>query len=383
MRPFKVNSCIIIIAFLLIYIFFNINTFLNPAGTGISDAGNMNKCPKKFHVYDLPPSLRENLWSSDGDPWFDFSGTDSHHLLEYHLANLLPLHRCHTKNRTEGSIFFIPGQWSLALHKGLGDTYINDVFSHIKSYPESKKNGGIDHFTTASFFYHPSRLEASFPNIKLVSPEIFPGFLERTIVTSYVEYTFNSSSELNYNIPKKDLCVFFGSLVGGPIRTRAKVLMDKRNDTHGDCSFHLLDDRWNLEGISALTLKAKFGFVFRGDTLSSRRPFSLMFAGVIPVIVCDMCVLPFEHIINYDEFCIFITEEMFQDENSDPISVLLAISENELEMKREKMFTSLPTIRYHLDMIVEGDAVDSIVNQLLSWSERIMPIERVAGKFLE
>ncbi|KAH9584104.1 Exostosin [Trypanosoma melophagium] len=47
-----------------------------------------------------------------------------------------------------------------------------------------------------------------------------------------------------------------------------------------------------------------------GDALSSRRPTSAVLAGCIPVIICDLCIMPFESIIDYRKFAVFLPEDI-------------------------------------------------------------------------
>jgi hypothetical protein len=59
---------------------------------------------------------------------------------------------------------------------------------------------------------------------------------------------------------------------------------------------------------SELLASSLFCFMIRGDTFSSARLFSLIESGCIPVIVSNWIYLPFQRLIDYSKFCLFVSE---------------------------------------------------------------------------
>lgn len=344
----------------------------------------------RFHVYNLSNSLVKEMWNHS-DPWFDLQGMESHHILEYYLSKLLPLHPCHTNNRNEATVFFVPAQVSIAFLREIyypgkfhpvETSYVDEVYKWIEQQPEAKRYKGMDHFTTQSIlytFFHPQMNEITkyLPNINLISPEMFDGYLTKTLTISYPETTFNLTKETNFNTIKPNLCMFFGSMAGGSIRYKIKEIMDKRHKEKNDCPFYALSDRSKLDGMYEKTVSAKFGLFARGDSLSARRSTSYMFAGVIPVIICDHCILPLENLINYDEFCIFIREEKLNDPEFDLIGLLESYTEDQIKEMRAKMKKVLIHLTFHQNSIIPGDAIDTTVYQMSLFDAQMKTYRRI------
>lgn len=87
-------------------------------------------------------------------------------------------------------------------------------------------------------------------------------------------------------------------------------------------------------------VQAKFCLVIRGDTSSSRRLFSAIQAGCIPVIISDWISLPFAKLVDYSKFSFTFSESIVSDAGA-MIRVLREVSED----RYQDMFQSLMEAR--------------------------------------
>lgn len=105
-----------------------------------------------------------------------------------------------------------------------------------------------------------------------------------------------------------------------------------------------------------------------GDSISSRRLFSLLHAGTIPVIICDLCMLPYQDVLDYSKFAVFLSEESIlqQPEVYDMFEVLDAIpSETVLSLQQQGQRAKRHFV-YHEDPPVPGDALDMMVSPCMT-----------------
>ena len=103
---------------------------------------------------------------------------------------------------------------------------------------------------------------------------------------------------------KRSVFVFMAGTSFDYVRT---TLMDALSGTSPDVAIFSDGELSGREYI-ALMQRSVFCLVIRGDTKSSRRLFSAITAGCIPVIISDLISLPFSNIINYSSFAIILPE---------------------------------------------------------------------------
>jgi hypothetical protein len=101
-----------------------------------------------------------------------------------------------------------------------------------------------------------------------------------------------------------------------------------------------------------------------GDALSSRRPTSAVLAGCIPVLICDLCLYPFENFIDYSTFAVFVHEEDVI--NGKLFDILRRIPADRVK----QLQANLRKVRSHFEYRVDGpprpgDALDSLARQLV------------------
>jgi hypothetical protein len=106
-----------------------------------------------------------------------------------------------------------------------------------------------------------------------------------------------------------------------------------------------------------------------GDSLSSRRLFSLIFAGTVPVVVCDRLMLPYEDMLEYSAFVVFISEQdVLKIPDFNLLELLDSIPKQDVKLLQENGKKVRKHFTYHKGDVVPGDAFDMFVS--VSWSKR-------------
>ena len=86
-----------------------------------------------------------------------------------------------------------------------------------------------------------------------------------------------------------------------------------------------------------IMMHAKWCFVPRGDTPSSRRLFDAMIAGCLPVIISDKIDLPFPDVVPYAEIAITVSEDEWSRDPRLTLRRLRKISEKEISSRQNNM----------------------------------------------
>lgn len=106
-----------------------------------------------------------------------------------------------------------------------------------------------------------------------------------------------------------------------------------------------------------------------GDSLSSRRLFSLIFAGTVRVVVCDRLMLPYEDMLEYSAFVVFISEQdVLKIPDFNLLELLDSIPKQDVKLLQENGKKVRKHFTYHKGDVVPGDAFDMFVS--VSWSKR-------------
>lgn len=296
----------------------------------------------KVFMYDLPPEFHFGLldWKPEGSSvWPDIrkkvpsypGGLKLQHSVEYWLTLDLLFSaysgpspsrvamRVH--NSSEADVIIVPFFSSLCFNRFARrrkqegqshDKVLQDkLVKYLEAQDEWKRSGGVDHVILA---HHPNSLlyarnqlwPAIFilsdfgrypPNIANVQKDIIAPY--RHVVKSYVDdsSTFDSRPILLYfqgAIYRKD---------GGSVRQELFYLLKDEKDVH------FMFGSVQRDGINNATRgmqSSKFCLNIAGDTPSSNRLFDAIMSHCIPVIISDDIELPFEDIIDYSDFCIFV-----------------------------------------------------------------------------
>ncbi|CAH9068447.1 unnamed protein product [Cuscuta europaea] len=315
-------------------------------GLDVKEGSELSRydCKPKLRVfmYDLPPEFHFGLlgWKPVGKTvWPDIrsevppypGGLNLQHSIEYWLTLDL-LHseffdnssgstavRVH--NSSEADVIFVPFFSSLCYNrfsrlqphqKVSTNTLLQEkLVTFLTSQDEWKRSGGSDHIVLA---HHPnSLLDARMklwpvmfilsdfgrypPNVANVQKDIIAPY--KHVVRNYINDTsgFDSRPILLYfqgAIYRKD---------GGFVRQELFYLLKDEKDVH--FSFGSVQKN----GISQATRgmqTSKFCLNIAGDTPSSNRLFDAIASHCVPVIISDDIELPYEDVLDYSSFCVFV-----------------------------------------------------------------------------
>lgn len=297
-------------------------------------------------MYDMSPEFHFGLlgWRPKGknDVWPDLrgkvpdypGGLNLQHSIEYWLtldilaSDLVPSPKprrsitvSRVRNASEADIVFVPFFSSLSYNRfskpgPKGKRSDNEALQErlvefVTGRDEWKRSGGRDHVIVA---HHPNSLlearmklwPATFilsdfgrypPNIANVEKDVIAPY--RHVVKSFE----NDSSGFD---ARPTLLYFQGAIYrkdGGYVRQELFYLLKDEKDVH--FSFGSVQN----DGIKKATQgmrSSKFCLNIAGDTPSSNRLFDAIASHCVPVIVSDDIELPYEDVLDYSEFCVFV-----------------------------------------------------------------------------
>ncbi|GLT81426.1 hypothetical protein SLA2020_528150 [Shorea laevis] len=311
-------------------------------GGGDVNCNKNGKEPLKVYMYDLDPEFHFGFldWNPEGKSvWPDIrinipkypGGLNLQHSIEYWLTldllasefsdvpNSHAAIRVH--NSSEADVIFVPFFSSLSYNrfskihpheKRSRDKILQDkLVKFVTSQKEWKRSGGRDHIVLA---HHPnSMLSARMklwpsmfilsdfgrypPNIANVEKDVIAPY--KHVIKSYVNdtSTFDSRPTLLYfqgAIYRKD---------GGIVRQELFYLLRGEKDVHFSFGSVKKD---GVNKASHGMHSSKFCLNIAGDTPSSNRLFDAIASHCIPVIISDEIELPYEDVLDYSQFCIFV-----------------------------------------------------------------------------
>lgn len=294
----------------------------------------------KVFMYDLPPEFHFGLlgWKPDSSSksvWPNVSiidkipayagGLNLQHSIEYWLTlDLLSSELRDRKSYSiatrvddsrEADIIFVPFFSSLSFNrfsKNGTDKILQDKLVRFLIVQEEwKRSSGHDHIIMA---HHPNSM--MYARVKLW-PCIFVladfgrypprvANVEKDVIAPYkhiIERSMNESSSFH---DRTILLYFKGAIYrkdGGFVRQELFYLLKDEKDVH--FSFGIGDET-GIQNASKGMRTSKFCLNIAGDTPSSNRLFDSIASNCVPVIISDDIELPFEDVIDYSEFCIFI-----------------------------------------------------------------------------
>ncbi|KAM0065375.1 putative xylogalacturonan beta-1,3-xylosyltransferase [Helianthus debilis subsp. tardiflorus] len=347
----------------------------------------------KVFMYDLPSEFHFELldWKPDGDtPWPDIrsevpeyaGGLNVQHSVAYWLTldllasefdNAGGRYAIRVHNSSEADVIFIPFFSSICFNrfsrlKAHQKTNKNKelqkkLVTYVTGQPEWKRSGGIDHVIAA---HHPNSLlnarmqlwPAMFilsdfgrypPTIANINKDVIAPY--KHIIKSYV----NDSSSFD----SRPILLFFQGAIyrkdGGFVRQEIFYLLQKEKDVH--FAFGSV----KKQGIPSATRgmqSSKFCLNIAGDTPSSNRLFDAIASHCVPVIISDDIELPFEDVIDYSEFCIFVrTSDALKEKFL--INFIRRIGRDEWTRKWEKLKEVEHFFEYQYPS-EKGDAVQMI-----------------------
>ncbi|CAK8542923.1 unnamed protein product [Lathyrus sativus] len=225
------------------------------------------------------------------------------------------------KNSTDADVIFVPFFSSFSYNrlsktgphekKSRNRVLQENLVRYLMNQEEWKRSGGRDHLILA---HHPNSMldarmklwPATFilsdfgrypPNVANVAKDVIAPY--KHVVGSYVD---DQSSFYS----RKTLLYFQGAIYrkdGGHARQELFYLLKDEKDVH--FSFGSVQKggiRKATEGMRS----SKFCLNIAGDTPSSNRLFDAIASHCVPVIISDQIELPYEDVLDYSEFCIFV-----------------------------------------------------------------------------
>ncbi|CDP20949.1 unnamed protein product [Coffea canephora] len=356
-----------------------------------------SKALLRVYMYDLPAEFHFGLLNWRGGVnqlWPDVSdlhqvpsypgGLNLQHSIEYWLTlDLLssnspnvdrPCTAIRVEHSTEADILFVPFFASLSYNRhsklhGKEKVSVNRLLQDklvefLKDRDEWKRLHGKDHLIVA---HHPNSLlnaRKKLHSAKFVLADFgrYPPHvanLDKDIIAPYKHMVKTISSSDSAPFEKRPTLVYFQGAIyrkaGGIIRQELYYLLKDEKDVH--FTFGSIGSN-GIKQASHGMAASKFCLNIAGDTPSSNRLFDAIASHCVPVIISDEIELPFEDILDYSEFCIFIRAS--EAVKSGYLLNLLRGIERD---KWTKMWEKLKDIASHYEYQYPsrpGDAVDMI-----------------------
>ncbi|KAL2244230.1 probable arabinosyltransferase ARAD1 [Sesamum indicum] len=299
----------------------------------------------KVYMYDLPPEFHFGLlgWKGSGNQtWPDVSepknipsypgALNLQHSVEYWLTlDLLasntenvvrPCTAVRVQDSSKADVVFVPFFSSLSYNrrskrrgkqKGGDDRVLQEkLVQFLKRTKEWKRSHGRDHLILA---HHPNSMltaRKKLGSCMLVLSDFgrYPTHIanvEKDVIAPYKHMvrTIPAANSPTFN-DRPTLIYFQGAIYrkdGGVIRQELYYLLKNEKDVH----FKFGSIQANgLREASRGMASSKFCLNIAGDTPSSNRLFDAIASHCVPVIISDEIELPYEDVLDYSKFCVFV-----------------------------------------------------------------------------
>ncbi|OMP04795.1 Exostosin-like protein [Corchorus olitorius] len=311
---------------------------------------NMKSCDTnqaflRVYMYDLPSEFHFGLmgWKGTANQlWPDVNdpsqippypgGLNLQHSIEYWLTlDLLssntpnvvrPCAAIRVQNSSQADVVFVPFFSSLSYNRhsklqGKEKVSVNKMLQRklvrfLRVRDEWKRFGGKDHVIVA---HHPNsmldaRTELGSAMFVLADFGRYPtevANLEKDIIAPYKHVVRTIPSGDSAPFEERPILVYFQGAIfrkdGGAIRQELYYLLKDEKDVH--FAFGTIQGNGVNQAGQGMA-SSKFCLNIAGDTPSSNRLFDAIVSHCVPVIISDEIELPFEDVIDYSEFCIFV-----------------------------------------------------------------------------
>uniref|UniRef100_A0ACD6AK95 Uncharacterized protein n=1 Tax=Avena sativa TaxID=4498 RepID=A0ACD6AK95_AVESA len=312
-------------------------------GEGSCDA---ESAQVRVYVYDLPPEFHFGMlgWDGKTTAWPDVGdaravphypgGLNLQHSVAYWLTldilsstlppqNLSrPCIAVRVTNASLADVFFVPFFASLSYnrHSGLrGRDRVSRnrvlqavLVKYLMRQEEWRRWGGKNHLVVP---HHPNSMMQARKKLSAAMyvlsdfgrypPDV--ANLKKDIIAPYRHVVPTLGDHDSPAFQQRPVLAYFQGAIhrkdGGKVRQRLYQLLKDENDVH----FTYGSVRQN--GIRRATkgmASSKFCLNIAGDTPSSNRLFDAIVSHCIPVIISDDIELPFEDVLDYSEFCVFV-----------------------------------------------------------------------------
>ncbi|KAL1814750.1 hypothetical protein ACET3Z_017324 [Daucus carota] len=351
----------------------------------------------RVYMYDLPPEFHFGLLGWKGRPdqlWPDVSKTSQiprypgglnlqHSIAYWLILDLLssnteevprPCTAIRVQNANDADIIFVPFLSSLSYNRfskptrkkrvSINRMLQDKLVRFLKDQDEWKRSGGKNHLIVA---HHPNsmlsaRRELGSARFVLAdfgrySKQI--ANLEKDVIAPYQHVIKTTPANISAPFEDRPILVYFQGAIyrkdGGAIRHELYYLLKDEKDVH----FSFGSVRANgIRQAGRGMASSKFCLNIAGDTPSSNRLFDAIATHCVPVIISDDIELPYEDVLDYSEFCIFIRA-------TDAVrkGYLLRLLRGVDQDKWTKMWNRLKETAKHFEYQFPsrpGDAVDMI-----------------------
>ncbi|CAO2826790.1 unnamed protein product [Amaranthus hypochondriacus] len=362
-----------------------------------NESCNRNKALLKVYMYDMPPEFHFGLLEWKAGPnqkWPDVrvpkhiprypGGLNLQHSIEYWLTlDLLssnvkeivrPCSVIRVENPSDADFIFVPFFASLSYNRHskvirkdkftINKILQDQLVEYLMSRPEWIKSGGKDHIIVA---HHPNSL--LYVRTKLGSARyVLADFgryaantanLEKDVIASYQHVVRSISNNSSAPFEQRPTLAYFQGAIyrkdGGAIRQELFYLLKDEKDVH--FTFGSTQRSGVLQASQGMG-SSKFCLNIAGDTPSSNRLFDAIVSHCVPVIISDNIELPFEDVLNYSEFSVFVWES-YAVKPGFLVNLLRGIGKDEWT----KMWEKLKEVAHHFEYRYPsqtGDAVDMI-----------------------
>ncbi|KAL9247092.1 hypothetical protein vseg_020560 [Gypsophila vaccaria] len=311
-------------------------------GRDCSRGGVGEKRVLKVFMYDLPPEFHFGIldWKPEGPSvWPDIrkdvpmypGGLNLQHSIEYWLTLDLLFSEysgvtrsrfaIRVHNSSEADVLFVPFFSSLSFNRfsrlrkqerSSHDKLTQDkLVAYLEGQDEWKRSGGVDHIIMA---HHPNSLlyarNQLWPAMFILSdfgrypPSI--ANVQKDVIAPY-RHVIKSFDNDSSTFDSRPILLYFQGAIyrkdGGVIRQELFYLLRDEKDVH--FTFGSIQ-HGGVNNASQGMHSSKFCLNIAGDTPSSNRLFDAIASHCVPVIISDEIELPFEDVLDYSEFCIFV-----------------------------------------------------------------------------
>ncbi|QCE03892.1 glucuronyl/N-acetylglucosaminyl transferase EXT2 [Vigna unguiculata] len=299
----------------------------------------------RVFMYDLPPEFHFGLlgWKGslnqtwpevdnpEGIPRYP-GGLNLQHSIEYWLtldllsSNTVNVgHSCsaiRVQDSSQADVIFVPFFSSLSYNRhsklhGEEKVSVNKMLQHklvqfLMDQKEWKRSGGKDHLIIA---HHPNSLldaRKKLGSAMLVLADFgrYPPQLaniKKDVIAPYRHLVGTIPRAKSVSYEERTTLVYFQGAIyrkdGGAIRQELYYLLKEEKDVH--FSFGSIGGNGINQASHGMAL-SKFCLNIAGDTPSSNRLFDAIVSHCVPVIISDEIELPFEDVLDYSEFSVFV-----------------------------------------------------------------------------
>ncbi|GAB2223897.1 hypothetical protein Droror1_Dr00004642 [Drosera rotundifolia] len=300
----------------------------------------------RVYMYDLPPEFHFGLvgWKGGTNQiWPDVSktgqipsypgGLNLQHSVEYWLTlDLLssnvgevvrPCSAVRVANPSQADVIFVPFFASLSYNRHstkVGEKNTSSVNSMLQSRlveflmsrREWRRSKGKDHVLVAhhpnSMLYARKKLGAAIfvlADFGRYPPKL--ANLRKDVIAPYKHVVRSVSANSSAPFEQRPILAYFQGAIyrkdGGAVRQELFYLLKDEKDVQFKFgSVQRKGIREASQGMAA----SKFCMNIAGDTPSSNRLFDSIVSHCVPVIISDEIELPFEEVLDYSKFCIFV-----------------------------------------------------------------------------